>query len=227
MKRIVVLCAILSIMLAGRSGSAPLKLDLPVDRVKLEAGELQTFVHSYKVDGDRLKKRVVGVLLIDAAPPVVWGVLKDWDAMGAFVPNLEYYKTVHVTRPILAGSVGETCIEGKLRSGFITIFYTLNVVFDEPGLSQEWRMVSDAEVDAYAARGIKMAKGSAGLKNIEGFEYIEPYGDGSKTVYYYAPIVETSGPVPAFVERSLAKASLKGYMEGVRKKVESLKKSQQ
>jgi hypothetical protein len=225
MKRIMIFCAVISLMLAGRSVSEPVRLDLPVDKAKLESGDLQTFVHSYKVDGNRLKKRVVGVLLINAAPAVVWGVLKDWDAMGAFVPNLEYYKTVHVLRPIQAGSVGESCIEGKLRSGFITIFYTLNVVFNEPGLRQEWRLVSDAEVDAYAAKGVKMAKASSGLKNIEGFEYIESYGDGSKTIYYYAPIVETSGPVPAFVERSLAKASLKGYMEGVRKKVESLKKT--
>jgi hypothetical protein len=64
-----------------------------------------------------------------------------------------------------------------------------------------------------------------GLKNIEGFEYIEPYDDGSSTIYYYAPIVETAIPIPEFVEKMLARNTLSGYMEAIREMVNYYKKT--
>jgi hypothetical protein len=40
-------------------------------------------------------------------------------------------------------------------------------------------------------------------------------------VYYYAPIVESSMPMPDFAERYLTNSTLPGYMESVKKRVES------
>ena len=168
-----------------------------------------------------MRKRGVGVILIDAPPALVWDYLLKWDSMGEFIPGLEYYKTIHTIKPIAKGRVGESLIEGKLNFPVLTVMYTMDVTFDEPNLRQDWRLITPAESEIYTKKGIKVTRSTSGVKNIEGFEYIEPHGNGSKTVYYYVPIIETSIPVPGFVERFIANSTLPGYMEGMKKRIES------
>ncbi len=203
------------------SGEAELqKIEVKLDQKKLDAGKIQTFTQ--KLDADGKRKRVVGVMLIDAPVPHVWAVLEDWEAMGEFVDSLEYYKTVKVLKPVGENRVGESLIEGLLKVAFIKIHYTLKVTFDEQNLRQEWRLVRANKIPEYGKQNIKVNKSSAILKNIEGFGYIEPYKEG-KTIYYYAPIVEVSGPIPGWAERKISKSSLREYMKGVKKQAEQMK----
>lgn len=197
------------------------KLNIKIDKAKLEAGKLQTFTVEMKVEGEGKKKRGIGVLLINSTPENTWKYLCDWNSMGQFVPGLEYYKTVSVIKPVEPGESGEVLFEGKLKFPVLTVIYTLDVKFDGKNMRQEWSLVSQRQVDEYQKKGIKIIRATSGLKNVEGFEYIEPYDNGKKTVYYYAPIVETSVPVPGFAERFMTKSTLPGYMEGVKKRVES------
>jgi hypothetical protein len=203
--------------------SAAKKLNITYDKKKLESGELQVFTYTYALEKGGEGKRVVGIMLINAAPEKVWKILENWDAMGKYVPSLEYYKTKHIIKPISDKAAGESYIEGKLKVAFLSILYTLHVSFDKATLSQEWRLVNDQEIKSLKQQNINLTEASSSLKDIRGFEYIEPYGDGTKTIYYYAPIVEVSAPVPAWVERQLSKSSLNEYMEGVKKKVEETK----
>jgi carbon monoxide dehydrogenase subunit G len=197
------------------------KLNLNIDKKKLDAGKLQTFTIEMKGEGEGKKKRGVGVLLINAPTEKVWKYLCEWETMGEYVPGLEYYKTVKVIKPIEKSVVGEYMIEGKLKFPILTVVYTLDIKFDESNMRQEWSLITPAQEEESKKQGKKMTRATGGLKNVEGFEYIEPYDDGKKTVYYYAPIVETSVPVPGFAERFLTKSTLPGYMEGVKKRVES------
>jgi len=203
--------------------SAAKKLNITYDKKKLESGKLQVFTYTYSLKKGGEGKRVVGIMLINAAPGKVWKVLEDWDAMGKYVPSLEYYKTRHVIKPISDNAAGESYIEGKLKVAFLSILYTLHVSFDKASMSQEWRLINADEIKNLKQQNIILTEASSSLKDIRGFEYIEPYDDGSKTIYYYAPIVEVSVPVPAWVERQLSKSSLNEYMEGVKKKVEESK----
>ena len=57
------------------------------------------------------------------------------------------------------------------------------------------------------------------LKNIEGFGQIKAYND-IQTIYYYAPIVEVSAPIPGFVEDIISKISLSRYLEAIKSKAE-------
>lgn len=197
------------------------KLDIQYDKKKLEAGELQVFTHQIASGEQGETKRVVGVLLIDAPPEKVWETLEHWDAMGEYIPSLEYYRTVQVLKPVADDTPGESLIEGKLKAAFISIRYTLHVTFDKANLRQDWKLISKEEMKRLRKENSGLKESSATLKDIRGFEYIEPYGDGAKTIYYYAPVVEVSMPVPAWVERQLSKSSLNEYMEGVKKKVEA------
>jgi hypothetical protein len=196
------------------------KLNLNIDKKKLDAGKLQTFTIEMKGEGDGKKKRAIGVLLINAPTENVWKYLCQWETMGEFVPGLEYYKTVKVIKPIEKDTVGETLIEGKLKFPILTVVYTLDIKFDESNMRQEWSLITPAMEEESKKQGIKMTRATSGLKNVEGFQYMEPYDNGKKTVYYYAPIVETSVPVPAFAERFITKSTLPGYMEGLKKRVE-------
>ena len=197
------------------------KINVKLDQQKLNAGEIQTFTQNFDTDGKH--KRVIGVMLIDAPVSRVWKVLEDWDTMSEFVDTLEYYKTVQVLTPVGTDQVRESLIEGLLKVAFIKIRYTLKVTFDEKNLSQRWCLVKENDIQEYAKQNIKVNQSSAILKNIKKFEYIKPYKKKEKTIYYYAPIVEVSGPIPEWAERKISKSSLKEYMEGVKIKTEQMK----
>jgi hypothetical protein len=220
MKGVVSFLLCMVFLFAGTAGAQE-KLNLKIDKEKLESGKLQTFTIEMKVEGKGTKKRGVGVILINAPPEKVWKYLCEWNTMGEFVPGLDYYKVVKEIKPIEPGQVGEQLIEGKLKFPILTVIYTLDVKFDGKNLRGDWNLATQKQVDEYQKQGIKITRATSGLKNVEGFEYMEPYDDGRKTVYYYAPIVETSVPVPAFAERMITNSTLPGYMEGIKKRVES------
>jgi len=220
----VILFALL-VIIAGSANADPDKLNFKLDEKKLSSGEIQTFIEEYKVEGKGLKKRVVGVILLDASLLDVWTVLEDWDVMDEYIPGLVHSKTVHVLKPLgKKDEIGNSLIEATLKVVFLSIDYTLDVKFDLANYRQEWSLITDSQVEAYNKKKIPVKKSTGGLKNIEGYEYIEPYGDGSKTIYYYAPIIETSVPLPGFVERALSKRALNDYIKAIRDRVETLKK---
>jgi hypothetical protein len=219
MKKTLIFSIIFMVIAVSAYGAEPQKIKFNIDKAKLESGNLQVFEENYVVDGKGQKKRAVGVILINAPPAKVWDVLEKWDVMGKFVPGLSYYKTIHVIKPIGKGEIGESLIEGKLS--FPSIMYTLDVKFDEANLRQDWRMITEKEIAFYNEKQEVVKKNSGMLKNIEGYEYIEPYNNGLQTVYTYAPIIETSVPVPGFMEKALSKNTLSGYVKAIKKRVES------
>lgn len=189
------------------------KLSVNVDKARLDKGELQTFITPLKTAEGLVKKRVIGVVVIDAPPSKVWKVLEDWEAMPAFVPGLEYYKVVHRINK------DDFLIEGVVKAGLIKILYTLRVKFDRVRYTQEWSFIGPEEIKAYGDKGVALKKPAWNIRNVEGFEYIEPHGNGMRTLYYYAPVIEARG-VPEWIERLLAKQGLEGYMKGIKKKAE-------
>lgn len=220
--------AVLLLMAGTNSGNAePEKFNYKLDEKKLLSGEIQVFEKQYQVEGEGIKKRVVGVMILGAPPDQVWQVLENWDAMGPFVPGLDYNKTIHIFEPLgNKNKIGNSLIEGQIKVLYLSINYTLDVKFDQANYRQEWKLVTDEQVETYNQKNIPVKKANRGLKNIEGFEYTEPYGDGSSTIYYYAPVVETAIPIPEFVERALARNTLNGYMEAIREMVNSYVKKQ-
>lgn len=199
-------------------GSGAEKRGIKLDKEKLQSGKCQVIMQNLKVEGNGEKKRFVGVMLIDAPPSMVWEVIQDWDAMGDFVPDLEYYKTIHVLKRLDNGFVGESLIEGKFKF-IISILYSLHVTFDAPNLRVEWRLLTKEEIESYNKKDIKVKKNSALLKNIEGYGYLEPSDNGSKTIYYYAPTIEIS--VVRYIPKFLQKSSICKYLEKVKERVES------
>jgi hypothetical protein len=221
--------AILLLAAMTNSGNAePEKFNYKLDDKLLLSGEIQIFEKEYKTGGKGIKKRVVGVMILDTPPEKVWRVLENWDAMGPFVPGLEYNKTIHVFEPWgSANKIGNSLIEGQINVLYLSINYTLNVKVDKANYRQEWKFVTDEQVENYRRNNITVKKATRGLKNIEGFEYIEPYGDGSSTIYYYAPLVETAIPMPELVEKMLARNTLNGYMKAIREMVKYYDKIKQ
>lgn len=207
--------AITMFLLAALStaGAEVQKINVVIDKAKLEKGELLTSITELKTTAGAVKKRAIGIIIIDTPPATVWKVLEDWEAMSSFVPGLEYYKVVHRLNR------DDFVIEGVVKAGLIKILYTMRVKFDRVKLAQEWNFVTPEQAKAYQEKGIVIKKPTWNIKNVEGFEYIEPYGDGSRTIYYYAPVIEARG-VPEWIERILAKQGLDGYMRGVKKRAE-------
>jgi hypothetical protein len=199
------------------------KIKYELDEERLLSGGIQVFEKEYEVEGQGGKKRVVGVQIIDAPPGKVWKAISDWEGQADFVPGLEYNKPIHIFEPRGGkDKTGNLLFEEQIKVLYLTITYTLNVKFDKANKRIDWKFVTDEQVENYNRKKIPVKKATGGLRNIEGFEYLEPYGDGSQTIHYYAPIVEVSIPLPEFVERVLSKNTLNGYMEGIREMADFL-----
>ena len=197
-------------------------LQVDIDEKKLRSGELQVFNldESVDVSGVGKRKRILGVMLFNASAEDVWSILKQWERTPEFVPAVNYYKILKVKKPVRKDAVGKSLIEGSMRVAFMNIIYTLNVEFYEDRMRHEWRMLSDDEIKEYREQGVPVQDNSSTLRIVEGFGFVKPYGDGSQSVYYYSPVVETGVPVPGYIERSLTERSLNDYMGGLKKLVE-------
>ena len=102
----------------------------------------------------------------------------------------------------------------------ISVEYSMAVKFDEAAYTVSWSLLSPEETTAYKQRGIDVLTKTSGLKNIEGFSLMEAY-NSKQTVYYYAPIIKVSLPVPSFAENYIAKVTLSGYMEAIKERAEA------
>ncbi len=213
----------LLIATTGPASADPEKIECNLDEQKLAAGDIQTFINEYKTDGKGIKKRAVGVVLLNAPPDTVWEVLEDWSGIADSLPALDYAKPVHVSKSNVDDhEISISLIVSRLKVLFLNIDYSLEVKMDKTNYRQDWLLITGDQVEMYNKKNIPIKKPAMGLKNIEGFEYIEPYADGTKTIYYYAPIIETSIPIPTFIEIALQKKILTDYMKVIRKKVNTL-----
>lgn len=195
--------------------------DFKVDWDGLKNGEPQLFERKYPDTGTGKKRQIAAIVMINAEPEKVWQVLKNWDALGDFVPDVEYYKTLLILEPVEDGKIGKAFIEGRLDVPLFDIRYTLDVRFDSSHYYQEWRMLTPEEISIYKMIGVGIQSNSSGIENIEGSTRIKPYGNGSKALLVYTSTVEYSMPLPSFLEDYIARSALSGYMLGVKKQVET------
>lgn len=190
------------------------KINVPLDTILLEKGDLQVFEFKQPAG-----KRVIGVILIDAPPAKVWKVTKNWARVPEYSSSVKYYKTVHLVGR--NSGTTEKLIEGKMKVAFLSIVYTLDVLFDDNAMHQKWRLLTEKERSEYGKNNINLKENDSKIKRIDGFGYVEAYDNGTRSLYYYAPAVEVSVPVPAFVERALVKSSLHDFMKGVKRAAEA------
>ncbi|MBF0449244.1 MAG: hypothetical protein HQK75_00930 [Candidatus Magnetomorum sp.] len=211
-------------LLASYSVAAAIPvLDIDLDKTKLANGELQTFVETLETKGKGGKKRIIGVVMIHATQEAVWEIIENWDAYGEFVPGLKYYKTIHKETYPAQPTVSRSFIEGyiKIPVPFIRKNYTLDVMFDRSNYFINWQLIDYKRIRNLNQRGLSLTKNSRVIQNIEGFSYLEPFDNGTKTIIYYAPVVEISIPVPKRVERFLSGTIMKGFMEAIKNRAEN------
>ncbi|KPA18526.1 cyclase [Candidatus Magnetomorum sp. HK-1] len=198
------------------------QISIDVNDKKLAQEKLQVFTQDEQTQTKGKRKRFVGVLLIPAPPEKIWSVLEDFDLMGEFIPHLEYYKTRHVLKKYESGKTAEALVEGKLKVPVLTVEYTLFISFFPDRHRVEWRLVQADQVAEYKNQGIDIKACTGGLKDVDGYGFVLPYEDGSKSIYIYAPIVEASIPLPGFAEKMVTKTVTAGYMHGIRDRVKKL-----
>lgn len=193
--------------------------EFDINEKKLRKQEIQTFEKTFHNPGKGETRGIMGVMLIDAPYDVVWEVISNWEGQGDFVPGLEYFKVKHIF-PNGTQMEWQSLVEGKLDIPFVSFRYTLDAQFDKTAGTMVWNMLDEAEIEKYQQEKIDVRKSDEdSLKNIEGFGQIKAYND-IQTIYYYAPIVEVSAPIPGFVEDIISKISLSRYLEAIKSKAE-------
>lgn len=213
---------LLAVSLTGSVYAAEWKIeDCHIDKDLLVAGDVQTCEKTFAGSaGEGQTKGVMGVLLIDAPYNTVWKVISDWEAQSAFVPGLEYFKVRHQF-PGGSKTSWHSLVEGKLDIPFVAFRYTLDARFDKRVGKMSWNMLSADDIKRYQAQQIPVKlSDEARLKNVEGFAQITAYDD-KRTVYYYAPVVETSVPVPQFIQSAITSVSLNDYLESIKDTAEA------
>lgn len=194
--------------------------DYTLNQEDLLDGDIQTFEKDFSSgEKEGEKKGVMGVILIKAPYEKVWGVISDWEKQSEFVPGVDYFKVKH----IFSGGDGEawrSIVEGKLDIPFISLSYTLDTNFDKAAGTMVWNMLSPEEIKKYQQQKIDVKVADENrLKNVEGFGKIKAY-DEKNTIYYYAPIVETSVSLPGFVESAITNVSLSKYLHAIKERAE-------
>ncbi|MDD5711446.1 MAG: hypothetical protein PHY31_01665 [Smithellaceae bacterium] len=221
----VLLILVLSLFLAapalGQEPKEVAKIKKRLDQEKLQAGKLQSFLVKEKTADGGDRGRVIGAILINAPMAKVRVQLNNWEAMPEWVPTLNYYKVKYTYDTLPPGIISRRIIEGQLGAAFIKVSYPLEVTLHEGGQLEEWRMLTDAERAAWKAKGIEIAAPHSALKNVGGFGWLEPTASGEKTIYYYSPVMESRIPTPGAIINAGMKLSLPGYLEGIKKRVES------
>ncbi|ETR73830.1 MAG: hypothetical protein OMM_06716 [Candidatus Magnetoglobus multicellularis str. Araruama] len=101
--------------------------------------------------------------------------------------------------------------------------YTLDVFFDQNRYIIDWQLVKYDRIQELEKQGVSLTGSSSVLQNIEGFSYLKPFDNGTKTIIYYAPVVEINIPVPQSVERFLSGTIMRGFMEAIKNRVETRK----
>ena len=193
--------------------------DYTLDQEDLLDGDIQTFKKDFSSGEEGEKKGVMGVILIKAPYEKVWGVISDWEKQSDFVPGVEYFKVKHVF-PGGDEKTWRSIVEGKLDIPFISLSYTLDTEFDKAAGTMVWNMLSQEGIKKYQDQKIDVNIADEDrLKNVEGFGKIKAY-DEKSTIYFYAPIVETSVSLPGFVERAITNVSLSKYLHAIKGRAE-------
>jgi len=202
-------------------------LNINLDEKKLADGELQTFVETLETKEKGGKKRVIGVIMINANQSEVWKIIKNWDVYGEFVPGLKYYETKYKKTFPDQPNFFRSYIEGyiKIPVPFIRKTYTLDVTFDKSNYFIQWQLIDNNKIyELEKELNIELATNSRVIQTIEGFSYLKPYDNSQKTIIFYAPVVEITIPVPQRVERFLSGTIMKGFMEAIKNRAESNQK---
>lgn len=202
--------------------------EFKIDQKKLLDQDIQTFEKNFKQDPNQEgeTRGVLGVFLIKAPYDVVWKVISGWEAQSEFVPGLDYFKVKHLFEGG-DSSNWHSLVEGKLDIPFVSFRYTLDAIFNKTEGTMIWKMLTADDIKHYKSQNIPVQLSDEDrLKNIEGFGQIKAFDD-KQTIYYYAPIIEVSIPIPGFVEDMISKVSLSRYLHAIQEEAEKQYKKQQ
>lgn len=211
--------AILCAVMLGRA--EPGVFDFPVDKTKMMQGEPQIFERHMTGEGKKKKRRIAGIVLINASPDEVWHVMNDWKSMDQFVPDLDYYRVISEGKRHENENMSQLFVEGRLNIPLFNFIYNLDVVSDKSRFLQTWRLMTPEEVEIIRLVGVEVKDSTDGIEEIDGYACLEPVDNGRKSIYTYSTVIEFSMPVPEFVENYICRNALAGFMEGVKKRAES------
>jgi len=185
-----------------------------IDIMLLNSGRIQYL--DYK-DDHGISYRT-GAVLIDASPETVWGILEDIENLGSVLTHIEYYRIRHGSTD---QEKGDILLEGRFVIPDFPAQFTLAMEFDRTGKWRKWHVMSAEETASFNKKGIGVLPSGGLIKDMAGFEYLEPFEDGKKTVYYYAMNITSTIPIPEFIKNNIHDAVYARHMGMIRDMAES------
>jgi len=188
-----------------------------IDTMQLSSGKIQYF--DYKDTRDVTYR--VGALLVDASPETIWGILEDVEKLGKALNHIEYYRIRHDNEAGNRWRKGKKVVEGKFSIRDYPAQFTLSMEFNQTGKWRRWQLLSPQEVVSFNEKGIKVLPPSGLIKDMAGFEFVQPFEDGGKAVYYNAMNIKSTIPLPEFIHSAIFDAVYTRQMTLIKKMAES------
>jgi hypothetical protein len=218
MKKILVIFFISFSLNFFSSGREFEKLHEFIDDTVLLSDRVQIF--EYKAQEGKTYR--VGAIRIDASTDIVWEILEDMEMLGAKMPYIEYQKITYGELILENKRKGNIIVEGRLSIPNFSAQYTLTMDFNRLGMWRKWRILTPKEVASYNSKGVGVLKSSGLIREMEGFEYIEPYDKKTGTIYYYALNLKSTIPLPEFIMNTIENALFEQHMALIKEMAESL-----
>jgi hypothetical protein len=217
MKKILVIFFVSISLNLFSSGREFEKLHEFIDDTVLLSGRVQIFEYKAQVD----KTYRVGAIRIDAPADIVWEILEDMEMLGAKMPYIQYQKIKYGGLNMEKKHKGNIIVEGRFSIPNFSAQYTITMDFNRSGMWRKWRILTPKEVASYNSKGAQVLQSSGLIKEMEGFEYIEPYNKDAGTIYYYALNMKSTIPLPEFIINTINNALFEQHMALIKQMAES------
>jgi len=165
------------------------------DAMLLSSGSIQ---YSDYIDEHGVSYRT-GAVLIDAPPETLRCILEDMERLGTLLKHIEYYRIRHESAEGTLWSKDRVFVEGRFAIPEFPAQVTLMMEHDRSGRWRKWRTLTPEETASFNKKGIQILPSGGLIKDMSGFEYLEPFDDGEKTVYYYAMNLSSTIPIPEYI----------------------------
>ena len=148
-------------------------------------------------------------------------MLQDMETLGDVLPYLEYQKIRSRDTSPAGRRTGDILVEGRFNIPHFSAQYTITMSYDRPHMWRKWRMLQPSEIESYNKKGIAVLQTSGLIRSMEGFEYLEAFDGGAKTIYYYALDIQSTIPLPEFIKKNINETIFMQHLGFIKEKAES------
>lgn len=169
----------------------------PEQRETVERGE--PLVCPDPTAADEQSAPILGFVLLQQRPEVLWEFCCDWGNMNKLVPAIRY----DVLERGRSGAIERLSLQTEARLGLLKMHFISQAEFDHEARTQTWRLASPQEIAALRGRGREIPDNSGFVRAVRGRARFVEQGGHCLLVYEneFTPATKLPKPIKDFMTR--------------------------